>query len=209
MIANFFRKSLFRSTLIVASLAAGLGASAYADSTDAPTPQPHSDSVGTAITDAAITSKVKSKFVGDDRLKKSDISVTTTNGVVTLTGTAYGPDAKAGAEILASGVDGVKDVDDNLQAPTATDTGPSKVDKATAKTKRVASDSWITTKVKSEITADSLTKGFDVSVTTTHGVVVLKGVLTSQGAIDHVKDLAEKVKGVKSVDTALLTVSGA
>ena len=209
MIANFFRKSLFRNALIAASLAAGLGASAYADSTDAPTPQPHSDSVGTAITDAAITSKVKSKFVGDDRLKKSDISVTTTNGVVTLTGTAYGPDAKAGAEILASGVDGVKDVDDNLQAPTATDTGPSKVDKATAKTKRVASDSWITTKVKSEITADSLTKGFDVSVTTTHGVVVLKGVLTSQDAIDHVKDLAEKVRGVKSVDTALLTVSGA
>jgi len=209
MIANLFRKSLIRNTLIVASLAAGLSTGAYADSTDASTPQPHSDSVGTAITDAAITSKVKSKFVGDDRLKKSDISVTTTNGVVTLTGTAYGPDAKAGAEILASGVDGVKDVDDNLQAPTAADTGPSKVDKAAAKTKRVASDSWITTKVKSEITADSLAKGFDVSVTTTHGVVVLKGALASQDAIDHVKSLAEKVKGVKSVDTALLTVSGA
>jgi len=209
MIANLFRKSLIRNTLIVASLAAGLSTGAYADSTDASTPQPHSDSVGTAITDAAITSKVKSKFVGDDRLKKSDISVTTTNGVVTLTGTAYGPDAKAGAEILASGVDGVKDVDDNLQAPTAADTGPSKVDKAAAKTKRVASDSWITTKVKSEITADSLAKGFDVSVTTTHGVVVLKGALASQDAIDHVKSLAEKVKGVNSVDTALLTVSGA
>jgi len=48
-----------------------------------------------------------------------------------------------------------------------------------------------------------------VSVTTTHGVVVLKGALASQDAIDHVKSLAEKVKGVKSVDTALLTVSGA
>jgi len=209
MTTILFRKFPFRGALIAASLAAGLGTSAYADSTDASTPQPHSDSVGAAITDAAITAKVKSKFVGDDRLKKSDISVTTTNGVVTLTGTAYGPDAKAGAEILASGVEGVKDVDDNLQVPSATGAGPSKVDKAAAKTKRVVSDSWITTKVKSEITADSLSKGFDVSVTTTHGVVVLKGALANQDAIDHVKGLAEKVKGVKSVDTALLTVSGA
>ncbi len=207
MNTNSFRKSPLRSALIVASLTAGLSASAYADSTDAPMPQPHSDSMGTAITDTAITAKVKSKFVGDERLKKSDINVTTTNGVVTLTGTAYGPDAKAGAEILASGIEGVKDVDDDLQTPTVAGAGPSKMDKATAKTKRVASDTWITTKVKSEITADSLTRGFDVSVTTTHGVVVLKGALASQSAIDHVKDLTEKVKGVKSVDTSMLTIA--
>lgn len=207
MTTNTFRKSPFRNTLIAASLAAGLSAGAYADSTDGPTPQPHSDSMGTAITDTAITAKVKSKFIGDDRLKKSDISVTTTNGVVTLTGSASEPDAKAAAEILASGVDGVKNVNDNLQTAPMADAGPSKLDKATAKTKRVASDSWITTKVKSEITADSLTKGFDVSVTTTHGVVVLKGALANQAAIDRVKNLTEKVKGVKSVDTSSLTVA--
>jgi hyperosmotically inducible protein len=69
------------------------------------------------------------------------------------------------------------------------------------------SDSWITTKVKSEILADSISKGFKVDVKTKHGVVILKGVLASQDAIDHVKDIAAKVDSVKSVDTTGLTVA--
>ncbi|HSH96745.1 MAG: BON domain-containing protein [Methylophilaceae bacterium] len=78
---------------------------------------------------------------------------------------------------------------------------------ATQKTKRVASDSWITTKVKSELLADSVTKGFDISVETSHGVVTLSGSLKSQDAIDHAKALAAKIKGVKSVDVTSLKVA--
>ena len=207
MTLQSFGKSTICKALIAASLAAGLSTGVYADAADSSMPQPHSDSVGAAITDTAITAKVKSQFMGDNRLKNSDISVTTTNGVVTLTGSASGSDAKSAAEKLASGVDGVKSVDDDLHAPSSASTIGTKVDKAASKTKRVASDTWITTKVKSEITADSVSKGFDVSVTTTHGVVVLKGTLANQDAIDHVKDLAEKVNGVKSVDTSSLKIA--
>ena len=74
------------------------------------------------------------------------------------------------------------------------------------KTERVVSDSWITTKVKSEILASSVTKGFKVSVKTLHGKVALRGKLPSQDSIDQVKQIAEKVKGVSSVDTSKLTV---
>jgi len=204
MTTRSFGKSTFCRTLIAAGLAASLSAGAYA--ADSATPQPHSDSVGAAITDTAITAKVKSQFMGDSHLKNSDISVTTTNGVVTLTGSASGADAKSAAEKLAGGVDGVKSVDDDLRIASSSSAG-TKMDKATAKTERVASDSWITTKVKSEIMADSVSKGFDVSVTTTHGVVVLTGTLANQDAIDHVKDLTEKVKGVKSVDTSSLKIA--
>jgi hyperosmotically inducible protein len=70
------------------------------------------------------------------------------------------------------------------------------------------SDSWITTKVKTEILADSVSKGFEVNVKTEHGVVLLKGSLANQDAIDHVKDIAAKIYGVKSVDTTELTVAG-
>lgn len=78
---------------------------------------------------------------------------------------------------------------------------------ASQKTKSVASDSWITTKVKSELLADSLTKGFDISVETNQGVVMLSGSLKSQEAIDHAKALAAKVKGVKSVDITALKLT--
>lgn len=75
------------------------------------------------------------------------------------------------------------------------------------KTERVVSDSWITTKVKSEILANSGTKAFKASVKTRYKTVTRKGKLPSQDAIDQVKQIAEKVKGVKKVDTSGLSVA--
>lgn len=196
-----FGKVSFRNALIVTGLVVGLGiGTAYAASDDASAPKAHSENMGAAISDTAITAKVKTKLMGDERLKKSDISVTTTNGVVTLEGTASDSKAKSAAGALTKSVKGVKSIDNNLKVPGSS--------KTVTKSKRAVSDSWITTKVKSEILADSVSKGFDVSVKTTHGVVVLKGTLANQDAIDHVKDVAGKVDGVKSVDTSGLTVEG-
>jgi len=77
---------------------------------------------------------------------------------------------------------------------------------AASKAERAVSDSWITTKVKAEILANSVSKAFKVSVKTKHGMVSLKGKLPSQDAIDLVKMIAEKVKGVKSVDVSGLVI---
>jgi hyperosmotically inducible protein len=164
------------------------------------TPTPHSDGVGAAVSDTGITAKVKSSFVGDDRLKGSHIKVVTTNGVVTLTGTAPTSDSKSAAEELAQSVKGVRSVDDQVSTPASGGTAH----RAVAGTERVGSDSWITTKVKSEILADSVSKGFDVHVKTLHGVVMLRGTLPNKDAIDHVKDLAGKIEHVKSVDATEL-----
>ncbi len=90
---------------------------------------------------------------------------------------------------------------------TAADTAAPDKETVTEKTEAVVSDSWITTKVKSAIMASSLSKGFHVGVKTKHGVVMLKGKLASQDAIDQVKAIAEKIKGVKSVDTSRLVVA--
>ena len=51
---------------------------------------------------------------------------------------------------------------------------------------------------------DSVSKGFKVSVKTVNGVVMLSGVLPNDDAVAHVKDLAEKVEGVKSVKASQL-----
>ena len=169
----------------------------------ADTPTAHSDSAGAALSDTAITAKVKATFVGKDSLKGSHIKVVTTNGVVTLSGTAVSSESKSAAVDLAKGVDGVKSVDDELTTPSSTGS----VHSAVKTSERVGSDSWITTKVKSEIVADSVSKGFDVHVKTLHGVVMLHGTLPNKDAIAHVKELAEKVEGVKSVNTSGLKSS--
>lgn len=77
---------------------------------------------------------------------------------------------------------------------------------AASKTERAVTDSWITTKVKSEILANSVSKAFKVGVTTKQGTVALDGKLPNQDAIDLVKMIAEKVKGVKGVDTSALVI---
>ncbi len=206
MFAKTFKRSAWRKTALITGFATGLAAIANAAAADPAVPQAHSDGVGAAITDTAITAKVKAQLTGD-QLKKSAISVTTTNGVVTLTGSASSSDAKSYAEAQTKSVDGVKSVDDELSTPTVAGSVAAKTDQAAAKTKRVASDSWITTKVKSEILADSVSKGFDVSVKTVHGVVQLSGTLANDDAVAHVKDIAMQVKGVKSVDTSMLKSS--
>lgn len=200
----------FRTTLLATGLITGLafGFTATVTVTAAEaTPEAHSDGMGAVLSDTAITAKVKAKLMGEKSLKHSDISVTTTNGVVTLEGAASSPEARNEAGESARAVDGVKSVYNGLTTPSASK-AEAKTKAAVAETKRVVSDSWITTKVKTEILADSVSKGFEVNVDTTNGVVVLKGTLANQDAIDHVKDIAAKIEGVKSVDTTALGIKG-
>jgi len=69
---------------------------------------------GEVITDAWITSRVHSKFVGEDLLKDSDINVDTNEHVVTLRGTVMSAAAKARAISEAKEVEGVRSVVDHL-----------------------------------------------------------------------------------------------
>ena len=188
-----------RRTLVSFGVATALSVCMAAAAT-AGDPTPHSDGVGAAVSDSAITAKVKASFAGDDRLHGSHIKVVTTNGVVTLTGSATSSESRTAAEELAQSVNGVRNVDDQVSTPAS----GSAANRAMAKTERVGSDSWITTKVKSELMADSVSKGFDVHVKTLNGVVMLRGTLPNRDAVDHVKDIAGRVEHVKSVDTSEL-----
>jgi len=67
-------------------------------------------------------------------------------------------------------------------------------------------DSWITTKVKADLLATEATKGLDINVTTTNGVVTLSGKLDSKAEVDQAIAVARAIKGVKSVDATTLTV---
>jgi hyperosmotically inducible protein len=69
---------------------------------------------GEVITDGWITSRVHSKFVGEDLLKGSDINVDTNNHVVTLRGTVTSEAARARAVAEAKEVEGVHSVVDRL-----------------------------------------------------------------------------------------------
>jgi len=193
----------FLNAFLAGAIAAGIGASpALAATGDSSAPQAKSDSMAAVITDTAITGGVKARLQSEAGLKKSKIEVTTTNGVVTLEGSASDSTAKTLAGNATESVAGVKSVDNSLKV-----LDQSKTRTAVDKTQRVVSDSWITTKVKSDLLADDLAKSFKIGVKTIRGVVVLSGALPNQTAVEHASAIAGKVNGVKSVDASTLTVA--
>lgn len=61
-------------------------------------------------------------------------------------------------------------------------------------------DTWITTKVKSELATTSDVKSMNVDVKTVNGVVTLTGTLANELAVEKAISAAKSVKGVKSVE---------
>lgn len=63
-------------------------------------------------------------------------------------------------------------------------------------------DTWITTKVKSELATTKGVKSTDISVKTVDGVVTLTGVLPSKTAVKKAIAVTRAIKGVKHVDSS-------
>ena len=71
--------------------------------------------MATALGDLKTTAKVKAALLGDQLTVHSHINVSTTEGVVTLSGNVLSPYVAARAEELAKHTDGVKQVINNLK----------------------------------------------------------------------------------------------
>jgi len=108
----------FRKRLLVAGLIAAFAAIPMAQATTqgSPAQQAMSQSennrtVPDKVADSWITTKVKSEFAAAKHVKATEISVSTTDGVVTLTGTVATAREKNKAVRIAHKVKGVKSVD--------------------------------------------------------------------------------------------------
>lgn len=121
---SLLRKTLIASCVMMAVAAVPLtqamaqdtsGSSSMQSSSAASQPTSSASSsnetVPGKVDDTWITTKVKSKFAAAKNVKSSDISVTTTDGVVTLTGTVASSRQRTHVEHLAKQVTGVKSVD--------------------------------------------------------------------------------------------------
>src|SRR4029434_687102 len=94
------------------------------------------------------------------------------------------------APLSASAADTVNKAEDKVEYPTH-------------EVKDAVSDSWLTSKTKIALFADSRVKGHDVRVETTEGKVFLRGKVDSQEAKTAASDIAKNVEGVKSVKNDL------
>lgn len=100
--------------LTVIALAAALGFGMSVNTALAAQDAPNADrssTAGEAVSDAWITTKVKSELATTKGVKSMDVSVDTNHGVVTLTGVLSSDIAVKKAVAAAKSVKGVKQVD--------------------------------------------------------------------------------------------------
>lgn len=168
------------------------------------------DSATQVVVDTGLTSNVKAKLAADARLKGSDISVTSENNVVLLTGKAPTADAKAAAEQIAKqavATDAKVSIVNRIEAPSVLAELKTDAKVAADTTGEVINDSWITTKLKSQLLVDTATKGTAIRVTTKDNVVFLRGTVGSEAEKAQAIKLASEIKGVARVNASKLKVS--
>lgn len=158
---------------------------------------------GDMVDDATITAAVKSKLLWSKHTEGMDTKVVTHNGKVILTGNVATQQAKQQAEKLAKNTDGVHSVDNRLQINDKIAFVNGDREQG-ASNSNVISDSWITTKVKSMFLYSSNVAGTDISVNTSKGIVTLAGKVDSGAEQALAIELAQNIRGVKSVSSKQL-----
>jgi hyperosmotically inducible periplasmic protein len=81
--------------------------------------------------------------------------------------------------------------------------GAAYADDTSMKSDQPVTDSYITTKVKAELSKDSTTKARHIHVTTKDGTVMLKGMVGSDAEKQKAEQDASGIKGVAHVDNEL------
>lgn len=147
-------------------------------------------SVGTQVDDGTLEARVESALSKDQQLKKdARVVATAYQGKVLLTGQSPNADLTARAKQIAMGVEGTTEVYNEIRQGTP-------VSLSTA-----SSDTWITTKVRSQLLTSDTVKSSNVKVTTENGEVFLLGLVTQQEG-QSAAQIASQVSGVKHVTTA-------
>jgi osmotically-inducible protein OsmY len=125
---------------------------------------------------------------------QDQVKASSTDGVVTLTGTVQDRDQKGLAEDTVSSLPGVVSVNDQL---TVASTNPEH------------SDGWIGFKIKTVLLTRAHVSATATNVTVKDGVVTLRGQVDSQAQKELTEAYAKDVDGVKSVKNRLKVVAPA
>jgi len=142
--------------------------------------------------DAALTQSVKAKIQAAANLAGAKIEVAVKEGVVTLTGTVDNDAAKAAAETVAKGVDGVKSVTNNITVKPPAPPPPAES----------GNDAAIKKAVMDNLSKASLT---GVTVEVANGVVTLKGSVAKGSKIKAVQAANDAKPAPSKVEAKDLT----
>ncbi|MFI0488003.1 MAG: division/outer membrane stress-associated lipid-binding lipoprotein [Yersinia sp. (in: enterobacteria)] len=151
-------------------------------------------SVGTQVDDSTLEARVVNALSKDQEIKdQTRFVVTAYQGKVLLTGQSPNAELSTRAKQIAEAVDGATEVHNEMRLGKP-------VELTTA-----SMDTWITTKIRSQLLTANTVKSTNVKVTTENGEVFLLGLVTQQEG-QAAAQIASQVSGVKHVTTAFTLV---
>jgi osmotically-inducible protein OsmY len=154
----------------------------------------------TDISDGWITTKIQARYFVDADVKGRNINVNTMNGVVTLTGEVESAAEQREAVALATDIDGVANVVDQLRVVPAEMDDDELVDEDG----NPITDAWLTTKIQSQYFVDPDVSSLDINVTTNDRVVTLEGEVESEAEKSLAETIANGTRGVSRVVNELV-----
>jgi osmotically-inducible protein OsmY len=143
--------------------------------------------IGGVISDSSIKTRISMNYMQHNSALVNNIDVVVRQGRVLLTGVVASPQMQIDAVRLAWKVDGVQEVIDETTVG------------STGGFKGYASDSWVTTQVKSKILFENDVRSLNYNVQTIKGTVYLMGIAQSQEELNKVINLTRKTSKVKHV----------
>lgn len=163
------------------------------------------DKENTEISDVWAKASLATTYTLNRHLNAFDINIDVVDGVATLNGAVESDIERDLAEELALGVEGVRDVKNNLEVR------PDALDQLSQRTHasdkndfmRKVEDANVTAKVKSQLLWNRNTSGMAIDVDTRMGVVTLTGSVASQAEADLAKQIAKNTADVIGVQSKL------
>ncbi|NKI73658.1 molecular chaperone OsmY [Dickeya sp. CFBP 2040] len=150
------------------------------------------------VDDSTLTARVKGALLKDETLDSNNISVSTHDGVVMLSGFIASQQMATQAVKIAVQTEGVKSVSDKLQVKDG-----SGVQSVSA----YAGDALTTSTIKAKLLADDIVPSRHIKVVTQDGVVLLTGQVANRAQAERAEAIAKAVSGVKSVKNELTVKS--
>jgi osmotically-inducible protein OsmY len=143
--------------------------------------------VSGSMSDTGISTLIKKKFYSFHPDLHAQVGINVQYGDVLLTGVVKDSVWKEEAEKLVWQVDGVKNVFNHIKVSSESNY------------KSLISDSWITTQIRSKLTADGCVNSLNFSVKTIEESVYLMGVAQTQEELDQVLQICRNTRGVQKV----------
>jgi len=156
----------------------------------------HESDFSQKLSDAGITTRIKTAYIFNEHLAAHTIDVDTHDGVVTLNGTVKSDIQKDLAEEIAKNVAGTHSVENHLQVGEGGERADNDPDRSFG---QAVKDATTTASVKTALAFKKEVKATDIHVTTREGTVVLTGTVATKAEAELAKQTAAKTAGVKQV----------